>query len=315
MVGRPCSPSRAADGMTAPAFEARAAAYLRTAKVEPDAEAAAVLALPSAYAAAKPVMAKPRSCSGYPCVAMLRGNFLAIRRAMLRSKRACPNVADGRRSRSYAHLTTEYAPRRYSRCTIRIKRLTAAAALYAASRVFQTRRSVNSIRKPEYAHAPGLEPPSELQLRTARQPLMSPRQNHKWAAECDARVRELYAEGRSWAEIGTAIGVTAASAKAHGRRLGLYRRALQGPALEPSSEAATPPDPPETATPPVPLQQLPEAATGPVPPHLEIIARSKPPQRSEGGHPLPAGDPLSWALLLSHTPALGNPTWPKREIA
>ena len=42
------------------------------------------------------------------------------------------------------------------------------------------------------------------------------------------------------------------------------------------------PDPPETATSPVPLQQLPEAATGPVPPHIEIIARSKPPQRSGG---------------------------------
>jgi hypothetical protein len=130
-------------------------------------------------------------------------------------------------------------------------------------------------------------------------------------------VRELYAEGRSWAEIGTAIGVTAASAKAHGRRAGLYRPPAQGPALEQPPETATPPDPPqkrpEAATPPVPLLQPPEAATGPVPPHLEIIARSKPPQRSEGGHPLPAGDPLSWAMLMSHTPMLGNPAWPKGE--
>ena len=184
--------------------------------------------------------------------------------------------------------------------------MTAAAALYAASRVFQTRRSVNSIRKPEYAHAPGLEPPSELQLRTARQLLMSQRQNHRWAAECDARVRELYAEGRSWAEIGTAIGVTAASAKAHGRRLGLYRRALQGPALEPSSVAR------------IPLRQLRRrfrysSSRRPLQALFRRISRSSPVASRRSA--VEAGDPLSWALLLSHTPALGNPTWPKREIA
>jgi hypothetical protein len=117
---------------------------------------------------------------------------------------------------------------------------------------------------------------------------MSRRQNHDWTAEHDARLRALYAEGRSWAETGAAFGVTSVNAKARGRRIGLDPRAPRG--------AAT--------------QQPREAATGPVLPHLDILARSKPPQRSEGGHPLPAGDPLSWALLLSHTPVLGNPAWP-----
>jgi hypothetical protein len=133
---------------------------------------------------------------------------------------------------------------------------------------------------------------------------MSRRQNHKWSAEHDARLRELHAKGCSWAEIGAAIGVTAASAKAHGRCMSLKPRPLRGEWL---------PQPPEAAAGPVLSPQPSEAATGRVAPHLEILARSTPPQRSEGGHPLPAGHPLTWSLLMSLTPVLGNPAWPKGE--
>jgi hypothetical protein len=162
--------------------------------------------------------------------------------------------------------------------------------------------------------------PSELRLRAARQPLMSRRQNHKWSAEHDARLRELHAEGRSWGEIGAAIGVTAASAKAHGRCMSLKLRPLCRECLPQSPEAAAgpvlPPQPSEPAAPaPVPSQSPPGAATGRVAPHLKILANSTLPQRSEGGHPLPAGHPLTWSLLMSLTPVLGNPTWPKGENA
>ena len=112
---------------------------------------------------------------------------------------------------------------------------------------------------------------------------MSRRQNHKWSAEHDARLRELHAEGRSWAEIGAAIGVTAASAKAHGRCMSLKLRPPRRECL---------PQSPEAASAPVPSQSPSGAATGRVAPHLEIIACA-PPQRSEGGHPLPAGHPLT----------------------
>ena len=147
---------------------------------------------------------------------------------------------------------------------------------------------------------------------------MSRRQNHAWTAECDARLRELHAEGRSWAEISAAFGITTASAKVRGCRIGLEPRPLRGAVLQQTPEAAATPvlpsQPPEAATGPALLQPSLEAATGPVPPHLEIIARA-PPQRSEGGHPLPAGHPLTWSLLISLTPVLGNPAWPKGENA
>ena len=94
---------------------------------------------------------------------------------------------------------------------------------------------------------------------------MSRRQNHKWSAEHDARLRELHAEGRSWAEIGAAIGVTAASAKAHGRCMSLKLRPPRRECL---------PQSPEAASAPVPSQSPSGAATGRVAPHLEILARS-----------------------------------------
>jgi hypothetical protein len=145
---------------------------------------------------------------------------------------------------------------------------------------------------------------------------MSRRQNHKWSAEQDARLRELHAEGRSWAEIGAAVGVTGASAKAHGRCMGLKPRPLRGECLpQPPEDATAPGLPPQAATAAVPPQPSSEAATGRVAPHREILARSTPPQRSEGGHPLPAGHPLTWSLLMSLTPVLGNPAWPKGESA
>jgi hypothetical protein len=118
---------------------------------------------------------------------------------------------------------------------------------------------------------------------------MTRRNDFAWSPERDARLRQLYAEGHPWATIAEALGTSRGAAVAHGRRLGLHTRA-------PVRKAA---------------QRLPEPITGPVSRHHEVLARSDAGRRATGGaHVLPAGDALTWALVLSSTPILGDVPWP-----
>jgi hypothetical protein len=49
-----------------------------------------------------------------------------------------------------------------------------------------------------------------------------------------------------------------------------------------------------------------------VSPHHAVLANSAPVRRAEGGGPaLPAGNALTWALVLSSTPVLGDVPWPE----
>jgi hypothetical protein len=109
-----------------------------------------------------------------------------------------------------------------------------------------------------------------------------------WTPQRDARLRELYEAGQTWAEIGQAFGISRASAQGHGHRLGLRSRL-------PVAKA---------------VQRVPGAAEGHVLPHHELIARSTAVRR-ESGHALPAGNALTWSLVLSSTPVLGDVPWPE----
>jgi hypothetical protein len=128
-----------------------------------------------------------------------------------------PPASGADRKAAYAHLTTEYAPRRYSGCTIWINGLTAARGISCSQQIISNEK-IGEFHQDPIRSRLRLYPPSELRPRAALQPLMFRRQNHEWTPEHDARLRR--SEGRSWAEIGAAFGVTRASAKARGRRIG-----------------------------------------------------------------------------------------------
>jgi hypothetical protein len=119
---------------------------------------------------------------------------------------------------------------------------------------------------------------------------MARRDDFVWDPDRDARLRALYAEGIPWATIAAAFGISRAAAQAHGHRLGLATRAKFGNAV----------------------QRVPGAVAGHVSPHHAVLANSAPARRAEGGgHALPAGNPLTWSLIICNTPTLGDVLWPE----
>jgi hypothetical protein len=117
---------------------------------------------------------------------------------------------------------------------------------------------------------------------------MTRRNDFVWDQQRDDHLRQLYAEGRSWATIGKAFGVSRGAVQRRGKRLGLAARA--------TAEKAA--------------QQHPEPATGHVLPNPAAPVNSRAARRSEGGHPLAAGNALTWALVLAGSPTLGDVPWP-----
>jgi hypothetical protein len=121
---------------------------------------------------------------------------------------------------------------------------------------------------------------------------MARRNDFVWYPERDARLRALYAEGRTWATIAATFGISRGAAVGRGHRLGLNTRAKVGKSA----------------------QRLPGPVAGHVSRHLEVLANGNAVRRAEGGaHVLPAGDALTWALVLSSTPILGDVPWPWPE--
>ena len=130
----------------------------------------------------------------------------------------------------------------------------------------------------------------------------------RWTPEQDAELRRLYAEGRSWGEIGRALGVSRTTATAHGHLLGYTTRTRVGQApAQPAREN-------EELVEVMKVMEVVDAADNDelVLPHRAVLATIKHPRRPEGGsNALPAGNPLTWSLLVCHTPVLGNPSWPE----
>jgi hypothetical protein len=113
----------------------------------------------------------------------------------------------------------------------------------------------------------------------------------RWTPEQDAELRRLYTEGRTWTEIAKTFGVTRGAAVARGHRIGLTPGKS---AVRLSSGLLSP------------LRTL--------FPHVAVLANSRAPQRSEGGHPLPAGDALTWSLVICNTPTLEDQAWPEAGV-
>jgi hypothetical protein len=123
----------------------------------------------------------------------------------------------------------------------------------------------------------------------------------RWTPEQDAELRRLYTEGRTWAEIARTLSVSRSTATAHGHRLGCTTRT-------PVGKAAQQPRENEEI---VGVAEAADAGDEVVLPHRTVLAAIKPTRRPEGGSAaLPSGDPVTWSLLVCHTPVLGNPPWP-----